>query len=71
MLGIISALMMISSMTIYAQEDISISGSANRLKTAILDVKQKNAEIERQNAEYQAAKAKQEKLENFWKGGGK
>ena len=54
-----------------AQEDVSISGSANRLKTAILDVKQKNAEIERQNAEYQAAKAKQEKLENFWKGGGK
>lgn len=54
-----------------AQQDVSISGSANRLKAAILDVKQKNAEIERQNAEYQAAKAKQEKLENFWKGGGK
>ena len=52
-----------------AQEDVSISGSADRLKAVIVDVKQKNAEYERQNAEYKAAKAKQEELEKFWKEG--
>ncbi|MCD8317942.1 MAG: tetratricopeptide repeat protein, partial [Paraprevotella sp.] len=52
-----------------ANEDVSISGSANRLKANIQDVQRKNAEYERANAEYKAQKAKQEKEENFWKGG--
>lgn len=50
-----------------AKEDVSISGSANRLKSKIVEVQQKNAEYERQNAAYKAAKEKQEKLDNFWK----
>lgn len=59
----------ISYCTQAAQEDVSISGSANRLKAKIVEVQQKNAEYERQNAAYQAEKAKREKEENFWKGG--
>lgn len=57
----------ISYCTKAAKEDVSISGSANRLKAKIVEVQQKNAEYERQNAAYKAAKAKQEKLDNFWK----
>ena len=52
-----------------AQEDVSISGSANRLKEKIQEVQRKNAEYERQNAAYQAEKARREKEENFWKAG--
>ena len=52
-----------------AQEDVSISGTANRLKAKIQEVQRKNAEYERANAEYQAQKAKQEREENFWKAG--
>lgn len=53
-----------------ASEDVSISGSANRLKEKIQEVQRKTAEYERQNAEYQKEKAKREKEENFWKAGG-
>lgn len=57
--------------TLAANEDVSISGTANRLKEKIQEVQRKNAEYERANAEYQALKAKQEKEENFWKAGSK
>ena len=61
----------ISYCTKAAQEDVSISGSANRLKEKIQEVQRKNAEYEKANAEYKAQKAKIEKEENFWKAGGK
>lgn len=53
-----------------ASEDVSISGSANRLKEKIQEVKQKHDEYERQNAAYEAEKAKRKKEEDFWKAGG-
>lgn len=52
-----------------ADADISISGTANRLKANILDVQRKNAEYEKANAAYQAEKAKRQKEEDFWKAG--
>ncbi len=53
-----------------AEADISISGAAGRLKARIQEVQRKTAEYEKANAEYNAAKAKREKEENFWKAGG-
>lgn len=52
-----------------AEADISISGTANRLKANIIDVQRKNAEYEKANAAYQAEKAKRQKEEEFWKAG--
>lgn len=52
-----------------AEADISISGTANRLKASIIDVQRKNAEYEKANAAYQAEKAKRQKEEDFWKAG--
>lgn len=52
-----------------ADADISISGSANRLKASILDIQRKTAEYEKANAAYEAAKAKQKAEEDFWKAG--
>ncbi len=52
-----------------AEADISISGTANRLKANIIDVQRKNAEYEKANAAYQAEKAKRQKEEDFWKAG--
>lgn len=51
--------------------DVSISGSAGRLKSSLQEAIRKNAEYERKNAEYKAAQAKQKKEEDFWKAGGK
>lgn len=53
-----------------ASEDVSISGTANRLKAKIQEVQQKTAEYERQNAAYEAEKARRKKEEDFWKAGG-
>lgn len=53
-----------------ATEDVSISGSAQRLKEKIQEVQQKSAEYERQNAAYQAEQAKRKREEDFWKAGG-
>lgn len=51
-----------------AQEDASISGTANRLKARIVEAQRKHSEYERANAEYRQQLEKQQKLENFWKG---
>lgn len=51
-----------------SSEDASLSGSAGRLINRINEVKRKNAEIAKANAEYKAALEKQQKLDDFWKG---
>lgn len=52
-----------------ASADISVSGTANRLKANIQEVQQKNAEYERANAAYKEEMAKRKKEEDFWKAG--
>lgn len=52
-----------------AAADISVSGTANRLKSSIQEVQQKNAEYEKANAAYKAEQAKRKKEEDFWKAG--
>lgn len=52
-----------------ASADISVSGTADRLKANIQEVQQKTAEYERANAAYKAEQAKRKKEEDFWKAG--
>ncbi len=51
------------------ENDITVSGSANRLKNSIIEIQQKNAEYKRQKAEYDAEMAKRKQEEDFWKAG--
>lgn len=54
-----------------AAADITVSGSASRLKAEIQRVQAVNAEHARQKAEYDKYKADQKKEEDFWNGAGK
>lgn len=51
-----------------ASADPSISGQANRLSARIADVQRRQAEYNRNKAEYDSKVAEQKKLDDFWKG---
>lgn len=52
-----------------AEDDISISGAANRLKDNIREIQSKNAEYERAKSEYEAQQKRIKEEEDFWKAG--
>jgi tetratricopeptide (TPR) repeat protein len=54
-----------------AEADITVSGSANRLKQNIQTVQAHNAEYARQKAAYDKQQAELKAEEDFWKAGGK